>query len=100
MAADATTTLRLFPALYKAKRYEGRAIAKIASDNAMGKADAFGAPCERHRKKGAADQVAQPVEQGRRHSSRLEYDPTTAHRFRQLVGDRCALSFAIENARC
>src|ERR1700733_2411952 len=32
--------------------------------------------------------LAQPVEQDRRHTSGLEYDPTTAPRFRQLVRDR------------
>jgi hypothetical protein len=29
--------------------------------------------------------LAQPVEQDRRHASRLEYDPTTARRSGQLV---------------
>src|SRR5580658_6871469 len=33
-------------------------------------------------------ELAQPVEQDRRHASGLEYDPTTAWRFRQFAGDR------------
>ena len=33
-------------------------------------------------------ELAQPVEQDRRHSPRLEYDATTTRRFRQFVGDR------------
>ena len=33
-------------------------------------------------------ELAQPVEQDRRHSSGLEYDPTTPWRFRQFAGDR------------
>ena len=53
-------------------------------------------------------ELAQPVEQDRRHSPRLEYDATTTRRFRQFVGDRLrsrlrlALAnhhaFAVENA--
>ena len=53
-------------------------------------------------------ELAQPVEQDRRHASGLEYDPTTAWRFRQFAGDRLrrrrrlALvnhhAFAIDNA--
>ena len=33
-------------------------------------------------------ELAQPVEQDRRHSPRLEYDATTTRRFGQFVGDR------------
>ena len=33
-------------------------------------------------------ELPQPVKQDRRHASGLEYDPTTARRFRQLVRDR------------
>ena len=33
-------------------------------------------------------ELTQPMEQDRRHASGLEHDPTTARRFRQLVGDR------------
>src|SRR6516225_12489800 len=33
-------------------------------------------------------ELAQAMEQDRRHASGLEYDPTTARRFRQLVRDR------------
>jgi hypothetical protein len=53
-------------------------------------------------------EFAQSVEQDRRHSTRLEDDPTTTRRFRQLVGDRSRrrlrftlgndLPFPIENA--
>src|SRR5580704_14173603 len=53
-------------------------------------------------------ELAQPVEQDRRHPPRLEYDATTTWRFRQFAGDRfcrrrrLALvnhhAFAIENA--
>src|SRR5271155_2811999 len=53
-------------------------------------------------------ELAQPVEQDRRHSPRLEYDATTTRRFGQFVGDRLrsrlrlALAnhhaFAVENA--
>ena len=52
--------------------------------------------------------MAQAVEQDRRHASRLEYDPTTARRFRQLIlnrfsrGRRLALvdnrAIAVDNA--
>jgi hypothetical protein len=52
--------------------------------------------------------LVQPVKQERRHSPRLEYDPTATRRFRQFAGDRlcCRLrlalanhhAFAIENA--
>src|SRR5271155_4967421 len=53
-------------------------------------------------------ELAEPVKQDRRHASGLEYDPTTARRFRQLVGDRLCRrrrialvnhnAFAVENA--
>ena len=53
-------------------------------------------------------ELAQPVEQDRRHASGFEYDPTTTWRFRELVRDRlrgrCRLAlvnhhaFAVENA--
>src|SRR5580704_7110653 len=53
-------------------------------------------------------ELAQPVEQDRRHASGLEDDPTTARRFRELVRDRLrrrrrlALvnhhAFAVDNA--
>ena len=33
-------------------------------------------------------ELAQPVEQDRRHASGLEHDPTTSRRFRQLFRDR------------
>ena len=33
-------------------------------------------------------ELAQPVEQDRRHSPRLEYDATTTRRFGQFVGGR------------
>ena len=53
-------------------------------------------------------ELAQPVEQDRRHASGLENDPTTVWRFRQFAGDRrCRRSrlalanhraFTVENA--
>src|SRR5277367_6919660 len=53
-------------------------------------------------------ELAEPVEQDRRHSPRLEYDATTTRRFRQFAGDplccRCRLalandrSFTVKNA--
>ena len=53
-------------------------------------------------------ELAQPVEQDRRHPPGLKDDPTTARRFRQLVGDRLRgryclalandLAFPVENA--
>jgi hypothetical protein len=53
-------------------------------------------------------ELAQSVEQDRRHATRFEYDATTTRRFRQLICDclrhrRCLtltndLAFAIENA--
>src|SRR5271155_5886774 len=53
-------------------------------------------------------ELAQSVEQHRRHASGLEYDPTTARRFRQLNSDRICRrrrlalidnhAFAIEHA--
>jgi 3',5'-cyclic AMP phosphodiesterase CpdA len=53
-------------------------------------------------------ELAQPVKQDRRHSSRLEYDATTTWRFRQFAGDRVCRrrrlalvnhhAFAVENA--
>ena len=53
-------------------------------------------------------ELAQPMEQDRRHASGLKYDPTTAWRFRQFAGDRLRrrrrlafvnhLAFAVENA--
>src|SRR5277367_5872529 len=42
--------------------------------------------------------LVQPVKQDRRHSPRLEYNPTTTRRFRQFAGDplcyRCRLALA------
>jgi hypothetical protein len=53
-------------------------------------------------------ELTQPVEEDRRHSTRLEHDAATTRRFRQLNGDRLRrrrrlalvndLAFAIDNA--
>jgi hypothetical protein len=44
-------------------------------------------------------ELAQPVKQDRRHASGLEYDPTTARRYRELVHDRlrCRRRLALAN---